>query len=418
MSFCRRYLFCAVFSSLVYSVSVSNENKITNTLTLSRLHKAIIDNHPMVKSHSIKIDAAHQKAKYADIKPNPKLEIGFWLEPIQTRGGPTNSKVSLSQKIPPRSNLRLRKSVELGSVKVLQLENLKIIQNLKCDASKMFFDYNFLYKKLDILKQNLKLIESWIKLWETHYSHHNFLYTRLVQLQIEMTRITDQIREVKESIPNVFQQLINLVNLEITSPLKPVHDEDITPYNFSDDVKNNIDLMILRAELEKQKLNTSLSETSLIPNKTVKMEWTSVTSENISDFNNPWMIGIGIDLLINRSQINANVRSEKVAVKSLKIKLDYMKRAIQSRLRNTIFVIDNSLKKYLLLKDDLLPRTQESLESLQINYSSQANDMDFFGLLETLRSLLKINLEIETTRKNYFQEVAQFERLSGFSTIQ
>tara|TARA_B100000674_G_scaffold498090_1_gene534571 strand:+ start:661 stop:1917 length:1257 start_codon:yes stop_codon:yes gene_type:complete len=413
-----KYLFLLAVSLSTYGASVSSVNETTDTLTLSKLYTAILDYHPLVKSLSIEVDAARQMAQYADTRLNPKLEIGYWLEPIQTKAGPTNSKVSLSQKILPRSKLRLRKRVELGGVKILELETIKTIQNLKYDATKMFFEYNFLYKKLKILRQNLKLVESWTKLWETHYSHHNFRYPRLVQLQIEMTRIADQIREVEELIPNLFQQLTTLVDLQITRPLKPFYKDDLIEYNFTDNSEHNIDLMILEARLQKQKFNKSLEETSLIPNKTIKTEWTSVASRNDSDFNNPWMIGIGIDILVNRSQIKANVKSQSSAVKSLHIKLDYLKRDIQSRIRNSMFGIDNSRKRYVLLRDDLLPRTQESLESLQINYSSQANDMDFFGLLETLRALLNINLEIETTKKIYFQEVAQFERLSGSSTLQ
>ena len=413
-----KYLFLLAVSLSTYGASVSYVNETTDTLTLSKLYTAILDYHPLVKSLSIEVDAARQMAQYADTRPNPKLEIGYWLEPIQTKAGPTNSKVSLSQKILPRSKLRLRKRVELGGVKILELETIKTIQNLKYDATKMFFEYNFLYKKLKILRQNLKLVESWTKLWETHYSHHNFRYPRLVQLQIEMTRIADQIREVEELIPNLFQQLTSLVDLQITRPLKPFYKDDLIEYDFTDNSEHNIDLMILEARLQKQKFNKSLEETSLIPNKTIKTEWTSVASRNDSDFNNPWMIGIGIDILVNRSQIKANVKSQSSAVKSLQIKLDYLKRDIQSRIRNSMFGINNSRKRYVLLRDDLLPRTQESLESLQINYSSQSNDMDFFGLLETLRALLNINLEIETTKKVYFQEVAQFERLSGSSTLQ
>ena len=72
----------------------------------------------------------------------------------------------------------------------------------------------------------------------------------------------------------------------------------------------------------------------------------------------------------------------------------------------------------MILKNELLPRTQESLDSLQVSYSSQTNDMDFFELLETLRSLLDINLEIESVRKIFFKELAEFQRLSGAAILQ
>ena len=393
--------------------SINSDIGTSGELSLKELYQAISNEHSLVKSSLLNINAAKTLAKYADTKPNPKLEMAYWLEPIQTKQGPTNKKLSLSQKILPPSKLKLRKRVELGNVEILELENLKIKQDLKYELSKTFFEYYFLFKKLDILKQNLKLVQSWAKLWETHYSHHNFRYPRLVQLQIEITRIRDQIREVKELIPIVYQQLMSSSDLNESKVRIPIHESKLMQYDLSDKADDNIDLLILQSKLHRQTLYKSLERTSFIPNKTIKSEITSIDSPHGADVGNPWMIGLGVDIILNKAQIQSRVASKQAAIKASEIKINYFKSGTEAKLKDVIFRINNNLKRYLILKNELLPRTQESLDSLQVSYSSQTNDMDFFGLLETLRTLLDINLEVESVRKIFFQDLARFQRLSG-----
>ena len=393
--------------------SINSDIGTSGELSLKELYQAISNEHSLVKSSLLNINAAKTLAKYSDTKPNPKLEMAYWLEPIQTKQGPTNKKLSLSQKILPPSKLKLRKRVELGNVEILELENLKIKQDLKYELSKTFFEYHFLFKKLDILKQNLKLVQSWAKLWETHYSHHNFRYPRLVQLQIEITRIRDQIREVKELIPIVYQQLMSSSDLNESKVRIPIHESKLMQYDLSDKADDNIDLLILQSKLHRQTLYKSLERTSFIPNKTIKSEITSIDSPHGADVGNPWMIGLGVDIILNKAQIQSRVASKQAAIKASEIKINYFKSGTEAKLRDVIFRINNNLKRYLILKNELLPRTQESLDSLQVSYSSQTNDMDFFGLLETLRTLLDINLEVESVRKIFFQDLARFQRLSG-----
>ena len=406
------YLGLCLFVLLSWT-SESSDIEIAGELSLKELYQAISNEHSLVKSSLLNINAAKTLAKYADTKPNPKLEMAYWLEPIQTKQGPTNKKLSLSQKILPPSKLKLRKRVELGNVEILELENLKIKQDLKYELSKTFFEYHFLFKKLDILKQNLKLVQSWAKLWETHYSHHNFRYPRLVQLQIELTRIQDQIREVNELIPIVYQQLMSSSDLNESTVRIPIHESKLMQYDLSHKADNNIDLLILQSKLQRQTLNKSLERTSFIPNKTIKSEITSIDSPHGADVGNPWMIGLGVDIILNKAQIKSRVASKQAAVKASEIKITYFKSGTEAKLKDVIFRINNNLKRYLILKNELLPRTQESLDSLQVSYSSQTNDMDFFGLLETLRTLLDINLEVESVRKIFFQDLARFQRLSG-----
>lgn len=406
-----QYFILSFILLLVLSSSIfSTEDK---KLTLTYLYSVLSDHHELVESFNDDIELARQKALFADSKPNPRFEMGYWLEPIQTKNGSTRSKLAVSQKILPKSRLQLRKRLEFGQVSIAELQREKVIQDLKYEVTKLFFDYLFLYEKLDILSNNFRIIESWNKLLETHYSHHDFRYPQLIQLQMEATRIQDQIREIKESIPNTFQQLKSIALIEVSEPLRPIFTAAIKKRTLVEDIDNNVDLLIMKSQLERQKIRKNLEETFQIPDKMIKTEWTTLQNENSLGTKNPWMVGIGFDLILNKKQLNANVEAENRRTHSLEKRLGYFRKDLKSKIKNSIFNLENQLKKFLLFSNDLLPRTQELLKSLQINYSARTNDMDFFALLETLRSLLKIELDITTVKKSYFHEMAYYQRLNG-----
>lgn len=395
-------------SLLIVSVSFSGE-----FLTLQVVRKSVESAHSLVKASGSKRDSAESFAIYADQRPNPKLEIGYFIEPVETRVGAMKSKVGISQALPAKSRLNLKKRVQLENVEIAQLEKERLVQELKLQATLKFFEYLYLHQKLRILEDNLKIVQSWSKLWETHYSHHDFRYQRLVQLQIEATQIQDKIREVSESIPNTFQELANLSWLEQSQAIPPSFDSKVKKDQLSFDPSSNIELLILDVEQKKQRLKVSLERSFFIPSKTLRTDWTMIDSRNGTGGEDAWMIGLGMEILLNKSETKSRVEGQERLLEALNSKREYLLSNLESDFLSLQFQSHNSMKKLELYRDDLIPRTKESLDSLQINYSSQNKGMDFFGLLDTLRKLLSLNLELEAIKKNYFQARARQYRLLG-----
>lgn len=384
-------------------------------LTLEYLKHSLLSNHQMLKSQSLLIEAQRSEAKSLGRLPNPLLKYGLFPNEISTKNGLIKSKVSISQEIIPKARLHFKKQAALNVVNTEQLQKDKTLQDLILNLEKTFFTYNFLSEKVEILQDNLKLVNSWIKLWETHYSHHNFQYQRLIQLQVDAREIEDSIRSVQDQIPIVYQELMELAWIESSEPQKVKFNREIIAIDKEFDLETNIDLQIISSLENEASTKVKLANSLYKPKYSLASEWTMIESNGtgVDQGKDAWMVSLGMELVLDKRRVEHRVDSAKSKVQSLQHKKNYIKRHLRTQFKKKLFKLKDARLKYQLIKDDLLPRTREALDSIQASYTTQSKGIDFFSLLSHLRKLLKLNLDMSQQYKNYFQKDAELKRILG-----
>lgn len=385
--------------------------------TLQYLKESLRRNHLMLKSQSLIIESKSAQAKSEGRLPNPFIKFGLFPKELSTKNGLTKSKLGVTQVLPPKSQLYFKKQIAIGSVGIEELKKEKTLQDLMLQLEKTFFKYNFLHQKKEVLSENFKLVNSWINLWKTHYSHHDFQYQRLIQLQVDAREIEDQIRSVKEQLPVVYEELRELAWLDEELLQTVKFDEEISNINDNLNLDNNIDLLIIDAskkiESSKLKFEHSFYKSKYI----LGSEWTMIDADGIgaNQGNDAWMISVGMELVLDKNRVKNRVNSKKHMLQSLVRKRDYLNRHLKTQWSKSLFKLSDARLQYQLIKEDLVPRTREALDSIQANYITQSKGIDFFSLLGHLRKLLKLNLEMKNQYKNYFQAKAELKRI--LSTI-
>jgi|GEM_PF-1629850 len=384
-------------------------------LSLASLLNAVRENHSLIDSSRKKEASLDFTARSLGRKPNPELKLGYWLEPVETRAGAMQAKLAYSQALPPKSRLLQEKKVSLEELTIQELQTSKLIQDLQRQVRDKFFEYNYLQRKAEILQENLKIVESFAKLWETHYSHHDYRYPRLIQLQTEITQIQDQVREVEEMIPVVYEELMTLSWKDSGKAMKTNFQQKVIEVDSKFKSSRNIDLSILKARLKKQQEKLKLAKTFFQPKKTAFMEYTGINNNAPGSLSgqDAWMIGVGVELVLDKNRVKQKVSANEKMEEALELKILHKTRELQTQWKRASYRVENARKKFQLCDSELIPRTREALEALQINYSSQNKGMDFFALLDNLRKLLSLNLEKELHFKEYFQARAQQIRLLG-----
>lgn len=388
---------------------------LATELRLDELKDSLFANHILLKAAEQKTKAADHQADSAGRRPDPFIKFGLFPKEVETRNGAMKTKIGVSQALPPRSRLHFKKRVAQGVASIQELNKTKLFQDLLLMLEKKFFMYNFMFKKRDVLDENLKLLNSWIKLWGTHYSHHNFQYQRLIQLQVDAREIEDQIRSVNEAIPIIYEELMELAWTTPSQAVKPVFKQAISNTDLTLKLKNNIELLLLDEALKKQTAKTNLAKSFFKPKYMLGTEWTQIDSDRpgATQGEDAWMISLGMELVLDKNRVRNRVSSENLKKQAILSKREYKRRDLEVKWKRFSFELDNARKQYLLIKDDLLPRTREALDSIQARYTTQSKGMDFFSLLGHLRKLLKLSLAMEVHYKDYFQARAEQKRILG-----
>jgi len=354
-------------------------------------------------------------AKSKGRRPNPSFKFGLFPKEVETRNGAIKTKVGITQSFPPRSRLFFQKQVALGIASIDDLKKEKLHQDLLLRLEKKFFELRFLFQKRDVLDENFKLLDSWIKLWETHYSHHDFQYQRLIQLQVDAREIEDQIRSVDDSIPVVYRELMELAWLEPLEVQKPLFHEKVSDLSLELSLDANIDLLLIEASLKKQGFRIDLAKSFFKPKMRLGTEFTQIDSSRVgpTQGEDAWMISLGVEWVIDKQRVRDQVSAANFSHQALLSTKDYKTRDLQVQWERASFAVNDARKQFQLTKDDLIPRTREALDSIQANYITRSKGIDFFSLLGHLRKLLELSLAMELHTKEYFQARAVQKRILG-----
>lgn len=384
-------------------------------LTIESLRESLKSNNPLLGAAMNQVQSAQSTARSKGRKPDPFLKMGLFPKAVETRNGAMKSKLGISQVFPPGSRLHFEKQLFLDAVSVEELKKQKLFQDLVLKLETKFLAYQFQFKKKEVLQENLKILEAWIKLWESHYSHHNFAYQRLVQFQVDAREIEDQIREVDERIPVLFQELMQLSWQSKNEIELPQFNGIITSKIPEFTISGNPQILILEAELKKQKSRLELSKSFYKPKYMLGTEWTQIDSNRTGpgQGDDAFMVTLGVDLVLDRSRVRHRVQGDEFKFKAIEERMRYKQRSLEIEYQDASFRKTNARKEFLLIRDDLLPRTREALDSIQASYTTKSKGMDYFSLLGHLKKLLKLSLAMEKHYKNYFQADAKLRHISG-----
>lgn len=118
-------------------------------------------NNPGLKARFNEYLAALEKVPQVGTLPDPQLAFGYFIQPVETRNGPQNFKISLTQMFPWFGTLGTRAEIEANKAKA----KFEIFKDFK---SKLFFqvkasyyDLYFIKKGLDITQENIRILQSY-----------------------------------------------------------------------------------------------------------------------------------------------------------------------------------------------------------------------------------------------------------------
>ena len=104
--------------------------------------------------------AALQQIPQVGALPDPKLMFGYFIEPVQTRVGPQDAKVSLDQMFPWFGVLSAREQIAAERAKALFESFLDQKARLQYDVQSAYYQLYYINKSIQILDQTIRLNES------------------------------------------------------------------------------------------------------------------------------------------------------------------------------------------------------------------------------------------------------------------
>jgi len=376
-------------------------------------------NNPGLKVKFNEYMAALEKVPQVGALPDPTVAFGYFIQPVETRVGPQQAKISASQMFPWFGTLSSREN----SVEALAKAKYEIFKEAK---SKLFYDvkstyYNlyFIHQAIDITNKNIDILASFKGLANIKVESGSASSVDAYRVQMEINDLENQLALLKDNAQVLSVKFNSFLNVDVNSNVQIA--EKLTEVSLLDKrsaldsvLINNNTLAAFDYQIEDLQYQQKTASKEGLPQFNIGFDYTFI-GEGSSTASNAGQDAfmfpkVGITVPLYRKKYKAKAQ-EVIYLQEAKTNEKFDK-------ENTLTVLFESVwKDYQdALRRTSLYQEQEELaeKSLSILESEYAtSNMNFEEILRMERKLLKYALEMQKATADKEAAVAFIQYLQG-----
>jgi cobalt-zinc-cadmium efflux system outer membrane protein len=179
-------------------------------------------NNPGLKSAFNEYLAALEKIPQVGALPDPKVTFGYFIQPVETRLGPQQARISLMQMLPWFGTLDARKNTatEMAKSKYEMFEEAK--SRLFYDVKSVYYNLYFTGQAIDITLENIDILNTFLNIALVKVESGLTSAVDLLRVEMEISDLENQLALLKDrsyAQQVTFNNLLNVnENREVSLP--------------------------------------------------------------------------------------------------------------------------------------------------------------------------------------------------------
>jgi outer membrane protein TolC len=380
------------------------------------------ENNPSIlearESWNVSIENFQVKKGY----PDPKVKVTYFPSPIETRLGPQDWNLTISQTIPFPGKLFKAGGVAKFDADIAKLKLDQTIRDVIVSIRESIYELQYIRKAKLIARQNQKLLEHLRKVAETQYGNDRTTLIDVVKAQSQVGQLQYDILLLDELEVTEMTNLNSILNRSPEEPIGNIYLGQINPvvFNLQEIYKiaeeNQEEIKMASVRIEKAQAKADLSQFKNRPDFNIGLFYAGIGDPDVpvppEDAGRD-AIGIQAGFSIplwfgrNKSRVNSS-RAEERRAKASKVKRINRTR---SGIRSIFFRLNNSERIVKLYQDELIPQAARAIELSETFYKE--GESSFSDFIETQSVWYNFQLTLARAQSDYGKYIARLERLVG-----
>ncbi len=396
---------------LTASVLTAQEN-------LNSYLKTAAENNPGLKARFSEYLAALEIVPQVKALPDPQVAFGYFIQPVETRVGPQQFKISISQMFPWMGTLKAKKNLAVQAAKA----KLEVFEEAKSklfnEIRSTYFNTYFNQKAIEITMENMGILNTFRKLANIKFESGLVSSVDEYRIEIEIGELENHLALLKDQQVVLEVMFNNLLNRDNKSPVlipKMLWNDNfpLTKKAALDSI-NLLNHQLLSLDFQQAALQFRQVVASNMgkPSFMVGMGYTIVGKgdNNMTGTDAFLFPNVGISIPLYRNKYKAMVQ-EVVFLAEAKEN----EKADKTNMLETLF--ENGWKEYLDadrridLFTSQLNLAKKSARILETDYAT--GNKNFEEVLRMERKVLKFNLELEKARADKQAAISFINYLMG-----
>ncbi len=380
------------------------------------------------RSNSPSLAASHEEWRAAleqvaqvGESPPPRLQLGQYVEEIETRTGPIQGRVGLQVPLGRWGESAAAEDVASQRAAVLLCEYER--ERIEVDASvrEAWYELAWLALALEISRAHHGLLLHWENVALSRMESGAGPYSDLVRAQIELGKLEDQIATLADRRGPTQQKLEAVLGgqwtFEIEEEPGPLPGGRELPESqlLENLAVTSSELIALEARIEAAEREVDRSRTRSNPEFVVGAEYVFIGGARQAGTpgsgEDALALTVGLDLPFWRNSNQAAEREARAAVRAARHHHQDRLNQLSAELQMSLYTYRDANRRVRLFRESLIPKGQEALLSLESAY--QAGERSFLDLVDAQQVLLDFKLEASRAEIDRAQALVQVERLSG-----
>jgi len=386
----------------------------------SFLERAMSAN-PQLNAFARRYEAAMQRIPQAASLPDPKLQITHFVESVQTRTGPQENVLALSQTLPWFGKLSSRKEAASQEAEALRFAYQDQQLKLARAVSVAYYEYGYMGEAIRLTKQNRELLRQLEPIVEAKVKGGADL-NALLRLKVEIGKVDDRLQTLKQK--KVAQsaklgELLAMPDVEMLPAPSWEAPEAFLPDRVSviTDIRaNNPELQMLERKAASARARHEIARLEAYPDVTLGLNYIQVDDPSVNPTTpdagqDPWGVTIAVNIPIWYPKYNA-AKAEALAHKrSFESEYDNRWNGLRAELSASLAELKDANRRLELYGEELLGLAEQAVENSRTSYEGGRT-----GILEVIdseRSLLDLQLLYWRAAADARQERITIQTLAG-----
>lgn len=402
-------------SAQANSADHPSNSSLEHWITISR------ENNPALQSTYHQWRSKQAMSQAAGSLPDPTLTFDYFIDEVQTRTGPQQSRLMLAQKLPWFGKRELDAAIAGSAANLAEQDLVQTQLQLTQQLTHLWADGVYVEVDTLLTRENLALLEQIERIARTRYRLARTSHPDLIRIQLQRSKVENQVTNLQTRRLGLASRLAAISRQPVSSTFSwPVSFPSLAALASEQALQerlqgHNPGLQKLRFQNEMRHSQIKQAELQGRPDITVRygriFTGAAVMPGTEGSGEDPQYVGVGINIPLWVSKIQHLENAAHQAKMESEFQLTAAALNLENELNSALYKLQNAEQQLVRYQQELIPQAENVLTTLIKAY--QTGNSDFSDLLETEKLLLDLKREQANLKRNRWKAHADVMALIG-----
>lgn len=366
---------------------------------LSHLWEVASLNNPELKAAFSQFKVAVEQSGQVQLT-DPKLSLGYFVQPIETRAGAQVGRLSLSQSFPWFGTLKQQRKGAAFLAEAAHFRFLNTRNHLYFRIAEYYFRIGRLEQWLVLENENKILLQVLKENATARYENDQGALVDILRVQMALDQAVALIEVYQNKKQTLLEELKFLINSPEVLDLSPqIPAQSLILSDQSLKVDSNPLVLAIDAQIEAAQLGESVAVKQNLPQFRLGVDY-AIIQENLnlpSSGTDAWMPTLGLSLPVFKKKNRAVIEASSLTTQALRESRLAEINRLSADLKAAQFRLKESQIEMEVL-DKLILKAQQSVALLRTAYGNDAQDFE---------EVLRMQQQIITHKKSLAMQLEQ-----------